>query len=227
MQEGSPMYFRAPEILKCLLRPSLLLEGKRIDHNWGDIFLFPTFSLMRVYGCPQPPHILPKYIPPRLRIIEFIWQLFMVNREYLGPKVHRGTFLCRCFKIGYFTIGKEALELVHAFLHHYNLCTGPYRMCDREGWMRATLKEMRNYILPNSKEFPLEDIIPNIVAEGEVANKISKLEDVLRVEKELKRIDPQFLGFHMDIPYPHRIRKMVADHAEIMDKMPECPIGEE
>ncbi len=31
----------------------------------------------------------------------------------------------------------------------------------------------------------------------------------------------------MDIPYPHRIRKMVTDHAEIMAKMPEGLVGEE
>lgn len=121
-------YSRAPDILKRLLRPALLPQGKIIDHNWGDIFLFPTFSLMRVYDCPQPPHILRKFIPPRLGIIEFIWHLFMVNREYLGPKVHRGTFLCRCFRIGDFTIGKEALDFIHSHLHHYNLWTGPYRM---------------------------------------------------------------------------------------------------
>ena len=68
-----PGYFRALKILKCLLRPSLLPKGKKLDHNWGDIFLFPTFSLMRLYGFPQPPHILPKFIPPRLGIIKFIW----------------------------------------------------------------------------------------------------------------------------------------------------------
>lgn len=227
MKMLDPGYFRAPEILKGLLRPNLLPVEKRIDHNWGDIFLFPTFSLMRVYGCPQPPHILQKIIPPRLGIIEFIWQLFMVNREYLGPKVHRGTFLCRCFKIGEFTIGKEALDLIHSFLHHYNFCTGPYRMYDPDGWMRETLKEIRNYVLPSCKELPHEDIIPNIVAEGEAADKLSKLDDVLRVEKELKRIDPNFTGFYMDVPYPQRIRKMVADHAEIMAKLLEGPIGEE
>ncbi len=194
-------YFRAPKNLKYVLRPSLLPNGKKLDHNWGDIFLFPTFSLMRVYGCPQPPHILPKFIPPKLGIIEFIWQLFMVNRKYLGPKVHRGTFLCRCFKIGDFTIGKEALEPVHAFLHHFNLCTSPYRMYDPEGWMRATLKEMRNYVLPNSKELPHQDIIPNIVAKGEVADKLAKLDDVLRVERELKELTP-ILRFLYGYPLP-------------------------
>ena len=100
-------------------------------------------------------------------------------------------------------------------------------MYDPDGWMRATLKEMRNYVLPNSKELPHEDLIPKIVAEGEAADKFSKLNDVLRVEKELKRIDPQFVGFYMDIPYPQRIRKMVADHAEIMTKLPKGSMGEE
>ena len=126
-------YFRAPKILKGLLRPALLPEGKKLDHKWGDIFLFPTFCLMRGYGCPQPSHILPKFIPPRLGIIEFIWKLFMVNREYLGPKVHMGAFLCRCFRIGDVTIGKEALDPIHSYLHHYNLCIGAYRMYDPNG----------------------------------------------------------------------------------------------
>ena len=69
--------------------------------------------------------------------------------------------------------------------------------------MRATFKEIRNYVLPNSKEFPHEEIIPNKVEKGEVVDKLAKFDDVLRVEKELKRIDPQFLGFYMDIPLVH------------------------
>ena len=130
MKMLDPGYFTAPEILKILLIPTLLLESKRLDHNWGDIFLFPTFSLMRVYGCPQPPHMFPKFIPPRLAISESMCHFFMVNREYLGPKVHRGTFLCRCFKVGDFSIGKEALDQIHSFLHHFNLSSRPYKMYD-------------------------------------------------------------------------------------------------
>ena len=86
-------------------------------------------------------------------------------------------------------------------------------MYDSKGWMREILKEMRNYVLPNSKELPHEDIIPNIVAEGEVADKFANLDDVMRVEREFKKIDPQFIEFYMDIPYPQRVRKMVMDHA--------------
>ena len=68
--------------------------------------------------------------------------------------------------------------------------------------MRVTLKEMRNYVLPSTKELPHEDFIPNIGAEGEAANRLAKLDDFLRVERELKRADPQFMEFYMDIPYP-------------------------
>lgn len=100
-------------------------------------------------------------------------------------------------------------------------------MYDPNGWMRETLKEMRNYVLPSSKELPHEDIFPNIVVEGEATDKLSKLDDVLRVEKELKRIDPNFLGFYMDVPYPQRIKMMFTDHAEIMTKLPEGTMGEE
>lgn len=42
-----------------------------------------------------------------------------------------------------------------------------------------------------------------------------------------EKIDPQFVGFGMDIPYPQRTRKMVMDHAEIMTKFPEGLMGEE
>ena len=64
-------FFRAPSILRTLLRPLILDDKLKLDHNWGDIFSFKESSLMRVYACPQPPHMLPKYLPPKLAIIEF------------------------------------------------------------------------------------------------------------------------------------------------------------
>ena len=82
-------------------------------------------------------------------------------------------------------------------------------------------------MLPNIKELPHEDFIPNIIIEGEATNKHEKMDDILRVERELKRVDPNFMGFYMDIPYPHRIRKMVTDHTETMAKILEGPMGEE
>ena len=100
-------------------------------------------------------------------------------------------------------------------------------MYDLDNWMRTTLKEIRNYVFPATKESPHEDVIPNIVAEGEASDKLAKLDDVLRVEREMKRVYSNFRGFYMDVPYPHRIRKMVIDHAKIMAQMPKGPIGEE
>ena len=99
-------------------------------------------------------------------------------------------------------------------------------MYDLDNWVKNTIKEIRNYVLPNIRELRHQDVIPNIVAEGEAENKLAKLDDVLRVEKEMKRIDPNFMGFYMDVPYPHRIRKIVTNHAEIMTKMLEGPMGE-
>lgn len=154
MKMLNPSFFWDPEVSKILLRLALLPKNKTLDHNWGDIFLFPTFSLMRVYACPQPPHSLPKYIPPRVAIIKFMWLLLMVNREYLGPKVHEGTFFYRCFRIGYFSIRKESLDQIHSYLCHYNFSTSPYRIYDLEGHMRNTLKEIRDYVLPNTRESP-------------------------------------------------------------------------
>ena len=94
--------------------------------------------------------------------------------------------------------------------------------------MRTTLKEIKNYVLPSTKELPHEDVIPNIVAEREAVDKLAKLDDFLRVEREMKRVDPNFKGFYMlDIPYPYRIRKIVTEHAKIMVQMLEGPIGKE
>ena len=98
----------------------------------------------------------------------------MVNREYLGPKVHRGTILCRCFKVGEFSIGKESLDHIHSFLYYYNLSIAPYRIYDPDNWMRTTLKEIRNYVLPSTKELPREDVIPNIVVAKGEGTKISQ-----------------------------------------------------
>ena len=49
--------------------------------------------------------------------------------------------------------------------------------------MRVTLKEMRNYVLPSTKELPHEDVISNIAVEDEAVDRLPKLDDVLRVER--------------------------------------------
>ena len=98
-------FFRAPSVLKTLLRPSFLNEKMKLDYNWGDIYFFKECTLMRVYACPHPPHILPKYLPPRLAIIEFFWPFLLMNKEMIPPSLHKHTFVWRSFKVGDFVIG--------------------------------------------------------------------------------------------------------------------------
>jgi hypothetical protein len=101
---------RAPDVLKFILRPQHARETIKLDHNWGDVFAFPECTIFRVYACPQPPHVPPKYLPPRLAIVEFFYQLFLMNKDYLPPNLHKGTFLCRSFKVEDLVIGKIALD---------------------------------------------------------------------------------------------------------------------
>lgn len=127
----------------------------KLDHNWGDIFTYKECTVIRVYACPQPPHILPKYIPPRLAIVEFFWQLFMMNKEYLPANMHKGTFLCRCFKVGDFSIGKNAIDQIHDYLRHYNLATAPYRMYDPDNYIKGELKALRTTFYLPARSFHL------------------------------------------------------------------------
>ena len=66
-----------PRIVRKSVKPSKYWdEGKRrIDHDWGSIFLMENCTVIRVYGCPQQPHFLPKVVPDRLGVLKFFWQL--------------------------------------------------------------------------------------------------------------------------------------------------------
>lgn len=38
-------------------------EGN-FSHNFGDFFFYSDCTIIRVYGCPQPPHIMPVIVLP-------------------------------------------------------------------------------------------------------------------------------------------------------------------
>ena len=44
-----------------------------------------------------------------------------MNREYLGPKIKRGTFLYRSIQVGDFVIGKWASEELDSYLKELKL----------------------------------------------------------------------------------------------------------
>lgn len=62
-----------PPSIKDMLRPKEHLDDKGHEFNMGDWILKPKYSLIRLYGCRKPPHILPLFICERLGFLEFIW----------------------------------------------------------------------------------------------------------------------------------------------------------
>ena len=51
-----------------------------LEHDWGSIFLLEDTTIIRVFGCPEPPLFLPKYVLERLGICEFFFKLTIMNR---------------------------------------------------------------------------------------------------------------------------------------------------
>lgn len=106
-----PDIWRVPMALRTLVRPTVAWFGEpKINHDWGSVFLLANATIIRVFSCPQPPHFLPKLVPKRLGILEFLWQILLMNKEYLGPTIKKGTFLCRSTVVGDFVIGKNTIE---------------------------------------------------------------------------------------------------------------------
>ena len=81
-----------------------------------------------------------------------------------------------------------------------NLATRPYRFYDPNDYVKGELKKLKNYTLPPSKDIPQKYLIANIIATREEDELLRKYEDIMRVNRELKRIDPNFKGLCVDIP---------------------------
>ena len=62
----------------------------------------------------------------------------------------------------------------------------------------------------------MEDLIANIVATGEADELLGKYCEIRKVEEALRRTNPNFKGFYIEIPYPRNLRKMVENFEYIM-----------
>lgn len=101
---------RLPRLIRKIFIPTMCSDDELpIDHDRGSAFLLQNCTVIIIFGCSQPPYFLPRYVLERLGIVEIFWQLLFMNREYLGPTVEKGSFLCRNLKLGDFEIGKEAI----------------------------------------------------------------------------------------------------------------------
>ena len=86
-----------------------------------------------------------------------------MSKEMIPTTLHKPTFVCRCFKVGGFLIGKNAIEELSEYLGQYKFVTGPYRVYDPDNYVTNEVKAIRGYVLPPSKPIPIEDWIANIV----------------------------------------------------------------
>ena len=97
------------------------------------------------------PSCITKYIPERLGQLEFFWQLLMMNKEYLGPTVKKGSFVARNTKVHNFVIGKYAIEEIDQCMGEFKLPLAPTRTYDPNDLVRHALKLMRKYSLHSKK----------------------------------------------------------------------------
>lgn len=178
--------------------------------------MFEEYTIIRIFGCPQSPHILPKYVLERLGFVEFFWQLISLNREYLGKGVKKGTFLCRCTKVGDFEIGKNSIEETNAFLKKIKLPTGPARSYDPFNVVRHALKNMRGYNFPPTKPMWEEDVIVERINEDIYRDRMVKYRDIVSFEYEMKKENPSFKGFYPAEDYWSKLGKYVDNFDELV-----------
>ena len=117
-----------------------------------------------------------------------------MNREYLGPTVKKGSFLCRNFKVGDFEIGKEAIEEVDAFLRDLNFPTAPTRVYDPYNIVRIALKQMRGpgYNIVIGRKIWEEDVVRDELDEDVYADRMQKWREILSTQEKMKKVDPNF-----------------------------------
>ena len=89
------------------------------------------------------------------------------------------------------------------------------------------VKAIKGYILTPSKPVPVENLIANIVAIGEVDELWGKYYEIRKVEEALRRTNPNFKGFYTKVSYPSNLKKMVENFDYIMSQIPHEPEGEE
>lgn len=104
-------------------------------HNLGDFFFYSNFTLIRVYGCNQAPHMLPIIVAPRLAFIEFIWQMLWSKKDQIRTK-KKGQHLPLMVKFNEFNVGCDTLDKVQEFLvNNYKLKVFKERNYDPEGYI--------------------------------------------------------------------------------------------
>ena len=148
-------------------------------------------------------------MPKRLGICEFLWQLTLLNKQYLGLDVKKGTFVCKSTKIGNFTIGKWVVEELNTFLRGFRLPMVAARSFHPFGTITKALWKMRRFSLPPNKPLEVEDVIMDILNEDTYTDRRNKWQELAELEIAMKQHDQNFKGFYADLSYWDRLDKCI------------------
>lgn len=143
-----------------------------------------------------------------------------MNKEYLGPTIKKGTFVCRSTVVGDFLIGKNTIDQLDEILRESKMPTAPTRIFDLDDVIRKALRQMRSYNIPPSKLIWEEDLILNYLDEDVCMERKRKWMDIMVVEAASKASHPNFTSFCSDVPYLIRFDRCIEMYDEIMAQAP-------
>jgi hypothetical protein len=78
-----------PSQLLSFLRPLDCKVVPLICHSWGDVYFYQNTTVIRVFGFPGKPMVLPRYVPLRLGFLEILRQICMVQEMDFPPATKR------------------------------------------------------------------------------------------------------------------------------------------
>lgn len=131
----------------------------KIEHNWGDIIPYPVSTVIKVYGFPGQPNVLPFNVPLRLGFAEVLWQIGCIHDKELKGR-GKGTIFPNYIVIPYFVIIKGGYVCFDELFAPYHLGVSTVKHSDPEGFYNVFKVRIKGSPLPHEHNFP-KDIIRN------------------------------------------------------------------
>jgi hypothetical protein len=107
----------------------------------GDWYMGKYYTYVRIYGCTQAPHLLPKYVPNKLLAREIVYQTMEARITYFLSASNKKLWPRFPINVGRFTLTNvpHARKEVEA-LQEICLCTGEPRGHDLRGIVKEHVK---------------------------------------------------------------------------------------
>ena len=87
-----PLIENFPFFLKCFIRPMDYDVKPSKCHNMGDIYFYNNTTIIRIYGFPGRPFVLPRYVPLRIGFLEVMREIAMLQETNFPPNKRKGSF---------------------------------------------------------------------------------------------------------------------------------------